>query len=135
MSQAENVPTTSRRSFMRGAAVASAVIPASAGAVLASTDGELAKLLALEAEIFQAWEHLGSTCDILAAAEGRLHAWQEANPKPVVRECRPYSQDEADTALRRALERQERDPSFIFVPVANADYKAAWREHEEAMKA
>jgi hypothetical protein len=126
---------------MRSAAAASAVLPASAGTALALTAGsEIEELRALEAEISQAWEHLGSVLDIFEQAEKRLAVWKEQNPKPVVRECKLYSQDEADAAIRQAQERDARDPSFrspsfIYVPVANADYKAAWREHEEAMKA
>jgi hypothetical protein len=38
MSQAENVPTTSRRSFMRSAAVASAVLPTTAGLAAVGPD-------------------------------------------------------------------------------------------------
>lgn len=99
MSQAENVPTTSRRSFMRSAAAASAVLPASAGTALALTAGsEIEEPRALEAEISQAWEHLGSVLDIFEQAEKRLAVWKEQNPKPVVRECKLYSQDEAERA-------------------------------------
>jgi hypothetical protein len=92
-------------------------------------------LLALEAEISQAWEHLASVCDILAVAESRMAAWQKANPKPTIREHRPYSQNKADDAIRRAQERAQGNPSddFIFATIANADYKAAHAEHEVAM--
>jgi hypothetical protein len=56
-------------------AVVSAGLPATAANPRLAAASER-ELLALEAEIYQAWEHLGSVCDIVATAEGRLYKWK-----------------------------------------------------------
>jgi hypothetical protein len=127
MSQAEKVPTTSRRSFMRGAAIASAALPASAGAALAMSAGTCEhELLAFETEISQAWEHLGSVCGIHEVAEKRLAAWQNANPKPTLRE--PTTAEKKDF-LHRVLNGEGLSAKF------GEDYEKASAEHERALKA
>jgi hypothetical protein len=74
----------------RNALTAVATLPALAapaavaGAMPAASEQ---KLRALEAEIYLAWEHLGSVLEIhLGAAETRLHDWKKANPKPIMRD-------------------------------------------------
>jgi hypothetical protein len=85
MSQAENVPTTTRRSFVRSAAVASVTLPA-AIANTGPADASERELLALESEMSHVWEHLGAALDLYDVAETRVAAWTKANPKPTLRE-------------------------------------------------
>ena len=122
MSQAENVPTTSRRSFMGGAAAASVAFPASAGAGVS----ELEQLHALEAEIYQAWEHLGSVCGILGEAEDALWKWEKQNPKPRGREP---TRAELSQYLQQTLGEQGSKASF------GAAYEQDGTEHKHALAA
>ena len=67
----------------RNALTAVATLPALAvpGAMPIASERNL---LALEAEIRQVWDHLGSVCEVLAGAEERMHAWEKATPN---RQC------------------------------------------------
>ena len=107
---------------MGGAAAASVAFPASAGAGVS----ELEQLHALEAEIYQAWEHLGSVCGILGEAEDALWKWEKQNPKPRGREP---TRAELSQYLQQTLGEQGSKASF------GAAYEQDGTEHKHALAA
>jgi hypothetical protein len=70
----------------RNALTAVATLPALAVPTAVAMLSSEGKLLALEAEIYQAWKHLGSVLDTVATGEAALHKWEKQNPKPIMRD-------------------------------------------------
>jgi hypothetical protein len=119
----------------RKALTAAATLPALAVPLAvagAMPDASERKLLALEAEIYQAWEHLGSK--ILETAENAQHEWNEQNPRPTMRDP---TKAESRT-LRLGFANDERVPSFgEEYERDEADHKRAlaeWEARHEAAK-
>src|SRR5436190_2005039 len=129
MSQAENTPTTSRRSFMRTAVAASAALPTAAAAF--EQADELSSSRALEAEVSQGWEYLGSACAIFAPAEQKLWAWEKQNPKPTMREPTPA---ESKEFMRRLTQRMTEPGPWQPSTYGDA-YKKDEAEYERALAA
>jgi hypothetical protein len=80
MSQAESVPTTSRRRFLQGGAAASLAVPAVA---LPFADAEL---LAMEPVVADLWDRLGPVLDEVNRYEEAMREWRRQNPQPVIPE-------------------------------------------------
>jgi hypothetical protein len=103
----------------RNALTAAATLPALAVPAAVAGARPVAserKLLALEANIYRAWEHLDS--NILAEAEGRFWEWETANPKPKMREA---TKQEALAFFQSGYS------------TMGAEYEQASAEHDRAM--
>jgi hypothetical protein len=123
----------------RNALTAAATLPAlavPAAVTGAMPDTSESKLRALEAEIYQAWDSLGSVLEILEAGEKALSEWEKQNPKP---ESGELTQGEIQMLYRRLMgEKGPPDDScaaeYEKNKVERKRVMAAWETRHEAAK-
>jgi hypothetical protein len=122
MSQAESVPTTSRRRFLQAGAAASLAVPAVA---LPFADAEV---LAMEPVVADLWKRLGPVLDEANRCDNAMFEWRRQNPEPLL-PTPPLSErgHRAVAELQKALDANEPDEA---VRAKHEAEHAVWAKRE-----